>query len=83
MEGNRDFMDRFAIIMGSGYDDAQLAEWRHPTRQDLDGVSTELPVIAMHQSMHLGAVNGKALELAAVTAETVNPTAWWRKMRSS
>jgi hypothetical protein len=73
MEGNRDFIDRFGIIMGFGYDDAQLAEQRHPTRQDLDGISTERPVIAMHQSMHLGAVNSKALELAAMTAETVNP----------
>lgn len=73
IEANGPFIGKFGIIMGFGYDDAQLAEGRHPTRQDLDEISTDLPVIAMHQSMHLGAVNSKALELAKVTAETPNP----------
>ena len=60
-------------IAGFGYDDSQLAEQRHPTRDDLDKVSTELPVIIIHQSGHLGVANSKALELAGVTAETKNP----------
>jgi predicted amidohydrolase YtcJ len=74
IEANGEFINKFGIIMGFGYDDAQLAEGRHPTRQDLDEISTELPVIAMHQSMHLGVVNSKALELAKVTAETPDPS---------
>lgn len=73
MAAKRDFVDRFGIVMGFGYDDLQLAEQRHPTRQDLDAISSELPILAMHQSMHLGAVNSKALELAKVSAETANP----------
>jgi len=60
-------------IAGFGYDDSQLAEQRHPTRDDLDKVSTDLPVLIFHQSGHLGVVNSKALELAGVTAETKDP----------
>jgi predicted amidohydrolase YtcJ len=63
----------FNIIMGFGYDDAQLAEKRHPTRQDLDEVSKDIPVLLIHQSGHLGALNSKALELAGVTADSKDP----------
>ena len=51
-------------IIGFGYDDAQLKEQRHPTRDDLDAVSTTVPVLAIHQSGHLAAINSKGLELA-------------------
>lgn len=61
------------LILGFGYDDAQLAELRHPTRDELDAVSTELPVYAIHQSGHLGVANSKALELAGITAQTQDP----------
>jgi predicted amidohydrolase YtcJ len=60
-------------ILGNGYDDSQLKEQRHPTRQDLDAVSTEIPILAIHQSGHLVAVNSKALELAGITATTPTP----------
>jgi predicted amidohydrolase YtcJ len=68
------FAKKYGLILGFGYDDAQLAEERHPTRQDLDEVSRELPVLAIHQSGHLCAMNSKALELAGVTAESSDPT---------
>jgi len=57
-------------IVGFGYDDAQLKEQRHPTRDDLDKVSRELPVVIVHQSGHLGAMNSKALELVGIKADT-------------
>lgn len=60
-------------IIGIGYDDSQLEEKRHPTRQDLDAVSKEIPIVALHQSGHLAAVNSKCLELAGITANTPNP----------
>ena len=60
-------------IMGFGYDDAQLKEQRHPTRDDLDAVSRDIPVIAIHQSGHLAAVNSKVLELAGITASSKDP----------
>jgi predicted amidohydrolase YtcJ len=60
-------------IVGFGYDDSQLAEQRHPTRDDLDKVSKDLPVLIIHQSGHLGAANSKALEMAGVNAQTKDP----------
>ena len=60
-------------IIGFGYDDSQLKEQRHPTRDDLDAVSTELPVLAVHQSAHLAVLNSKALQLAGITAASKDP----------
>jgi predicted amidohydrolase YtcJ len=64
---------RLGWIIGFGYDDAQLEERRHPTREDLDAVSTEIPVLAVHQSGHLAAVNSRALELAGIDAAREDP----------
>ncbi|WP_223424486.1 amidohydrolase family protein [Tateyamaria pelophila] len=61
------------LILGFGYDDAQLAEQRHPTRDELDAVSTDIAVYVVHQSGHLGVANSKALELAGISAETPDP----------
>jgi len=61
------------IVIGMNYDDSQLAEHRHPTRQDLDAISTEWPVMVIHQSGHLGVLNSKALASMGLTAESVNP----------
>ena len=60
-------------VQGRGYDDTLLAERRHPTRDDLDRVSTEHPIYISHTSGHLGVANSRALELAGITAETPNP----------
>jgi predicted amidohydrolase YtcJ len=61
------------VIVGSSYDDTLLSEKRHPTRQDLDRVSTDRPVIITHISGHVRVANSKALELAGVTADTPAP----------
>ena len=63
----------FGVVIGFGYDDSQLAEKRHPTAEDLDAVSTELPLIVIHQSGHLHALNSKALQMAEITAATDDP----------
>ncbi|MCP5167368.1 MAG: amidohydrolase [Pseudomonadales bacterium] len=70
---NKETVEKIGWIAGFGYDDSQLAEQRHPTREELDKVSTELPVLIFHQSGHLGVANSKALEIAGVTAETKDP----------
>jgi predicted amidohydrolase YtcJ len=57
-------------IIGFGYDDAIIG--RHPTRHDLDAVSTARPVLAIHQSFHLGAVNSLGLRELQISAETPN-----------
>lgn len=70
---NAEREQKIGMILGFGYDDAQLAEQRHPTRQDLDKVSTDTPILIIHQSGHMGVMNSKALELAGITADTSNP----------
>jgi predicted amidohydrolase YtcJ len=60
-------------IIGLNYDDTLLAEKRHPTRDDLDQVSTDHPIFILHISGHLASANSKALELAGITAETEDP----------
>jgi predicted amidohydrolase YtcJ len=64
---------KYKIVLGFGYDDAQLKEQRHPTRHELDTVSKELPVLVIHQSGHLASMNTKALEIAGITADSKNP----------
>ncbi|WP_170372629.1 amidohydrolase [Ruegeria arenilitoris] len=72
-EANNDTVEAMGMIIGFGYDNAQLAELRHPTRTELDAVSRDVPIMIIHQSGHLGVGNSKALELAGITAETENP----------
>lgn len=60
-------------IIGFGYDDAMLAEGVHPTRDELDEVSTTRPVLAIHQSFHLGAVNSLGLKRLKYGAATPDP----------
>ena len=60
-------------VVGYGYDDSLLAENRHPTRDDLDKVSTEHPIVLMHVSGHLSATNSLALRQSEITAETEDP----------
>lgn len=66
-------IEEYAMALGFNYDDSQLVEKRHPTAAELDAISTEMPVVVMHQSGHLGVYNSRALELAGVSATTPNP----------
>ena len=61
------------IVLGFGYDESQLQEQRHPTRDELDAISTTLPILAFHQSGHFAALNSLALERAGITAGTPDP----------
>lgn len=70
---NEKITKQYGWIVGFGYDDAQLKEQRHPTRDDLDKVSRDIPIVIVHQSGHLGVMNSKALELAGIKADTKNP----------
>ena len=64
----------YNVAIGFNYDDSQLIEKRHPTRHDLDAVSTTIPIVIMHQSGHLGVYNTKALDLMGISADTENPS---------
>jgi predicted amidohydrolase YtcJ len=64
-------VEKTGWIFGVGYDDALLG--RHPTREDLDKVSTTIPVMATHISGHFVAVNSLGLKLIGYDAGTPNP----------
>lgn len=63
--------ERFYIA--SGYDHEQLKECRHPNKDDLDKISTEIPIVAVHASLHVGTFNSKALEVLEISSEQPNP----------
>jgi len=58
-------------VIGIGYDDRVLG--RHLNREDLDRVSTEHPVLAVHGSLHLIAVNSYAIENADLPSPVADP----------
>lgn len=62
-----------AWLQGTGYDDTLIAEKRHPTRADLDRVSTDQPIYVTHISGHLAAANSAALKLAGIDKSTPQP----------
>ena len=62
-----------AWIVGLGYDDSLLEEGRHPTIEDLDQVSATHPILLMHVSGHLAAVNSRALQIAGINEASENP----------
>lgn len=73
MAANEAAVTKVDLAIGFGYDSSSLAELRHPTREELDAVSRELPIMIVHQSGHMGVLNSKALELAGINADTPDP----------
>ena len=73
MAANEAAVTKVDLAIGFGYDSSSLAELRHPTREELDAVSRELPIMIVHQSGHMGVLNSKALELAGIDADTPDP----------
>ena len=69
--GYKHFIDSTGIIMGFGYDDAELD--RYPLAADLDKVSTEKPVIIIHTSGHLSVVNSVAMSMFGINADSKDP----------
>jgi predicted amidohydrolase YtcJ len=60
-------------IVGRGYNEAQLAEGRMPTRHDLDQFVKDRPVYLTRTCGHIGLANSRALELAGVGVDTPAP----------
>lgn len=58
-------------IKGSRYQDTVLG--RHPTRKDLDEISTKHPIRLSHSSGHVRTFNSYALQKAGITRETEDP----------
>lgn len=72
-DNNESTVDQVSLIIGFGYDDAQLKELRHPTSEDLDQVSTDIPVYVVHQSGHIGVGNSKAIETVGFNSDSEDP----------
>ena len=70
---NQATIEQYQIIVGFGYDNATLAEARHPTRDELDTVSADTPIYLVHQSGHFGAANSPALAKMGITADSESP----------
>lgn len=62
-----------AWILGRNYDENKLVEKRPPSRQELDAVAPENPVLLQQNSGHMSVVNSVALRLSGVKAETSDP----------
>ncbi|MFC0450775.1 amidohydrolase [Rhodococcus jostii] len=60
-------------VRGYGYEHRNLAEGRHPSKEELDQVGTDREVYLMNASGHGGVVNTFTLELHGVTRDTPNP----------
>jgi len=72
-EEGKYMIGKLGWVIGNGYDDSQLEEKDHPTADDLDKVSKDIPVIIIHQSGHLASINNKGLELMKYNAQTKDP----------
>lgn len=60
-------------VQGYFFDDTKVKDSRTLTRQDLDLVSTELPVMVQHRGGHTAFYNSKALQMARIEHGTPNP----------
>lgn len=60
-------------VIGYNYNDLAMQEQRHPTRADLDAVSTTSPIFIRHVSGHLAVVNSLALKMAGLDENTPEP----------
>lgn len=69
-EKGKFIINKMGWIVANGYDDSQLEEKTHPTKEILDKISTEIPIIIIHQSGHLASVNSKALEIAGYNKDS-------------
>lgn len=68
-DGPDDCLDRLRTatprgewLLGFGFDESTWAEARYLTREDLDRVSDERPVVAFREDMHVASVNSVVLE---------------------
>ncbi|WP_394144760.1 amidohydrolase [Vibrio atypicus] len=66
-------LDKDILHVAFGYDDAELKENRHPTKEDLNKFSDDYNFCAVHISGHLATCNTKGLEFIGFNNQTPNP----------
>lgn len=60
-------------LIVNGYDNNLLKNRQHITKQELDQIFPNTPVLIENKSRHNGIANSKALELLGITADMPNP----------
>ena len=60
-------------VMAHMYDDTKFDEGRPLTRDDIDAVVTDLPVMVRHRGGHTAVVNSKAFDMAGISDTTPDP----------
>ncbi len=60
-------------VIGFKYDDTKTSDGRRLTRDDLDAVSREHPVVVEHRGGHTAYLNSTAFQKAGVTEKTPDP----------
>ncbi|MDP2872657.1 MAG: amidohydrolase [Bacillota bacterium] len=60
-------------VLGRGWDQDLFAERRYPARGDLDPVTAGRPALLTRGCGHCSVANSRALELAGITRDTIDP----------
>lgn len=60
-------------IKGFGWDDSKFEEKRNPSRQELDKVSPDHPVVLTRNCVHIAVANSLALKLSGIDKDTPDP----------
>lgn len=56
-----------------GFNETKIKEKRYPTKEELDHISSEHPIIILRTCAHISIVNSKALEIAKIDRNTPDP----------
>lgn len=67
------FIQTFGWVLANGFDQSLLKEGTAPTAAVLDRITTDYPVLMLHQSGHVASLNSKGLEVAGYTSQTPDP----------
>ena len=68
--------DRPPYLLGMGWNQETLAEGRMPNRQDLDRISTEIPICLMRVCAHIAACNTAMAEQLKAIRDRVPASVW-------
>lgn len=60
-------------LRGYGYDEFFLVEKQHPTRHDLDTISTNYPIVLRHRTGHAAVLNSTGLRQAGINSSSTAP----------
>lgn len=60
-------------IVAQGYNELEIEEKRHITRQELDELTADHPIYIRHSSAHMGIANSKVFDIVGIDDKTPDP----------